>query len=106
MCMDVFRRIEPTRPNAIDLDPTPAIGCGEILVAWHHSPDAPVRYTVVVAESDAVLVDSRLPLLHGLSGRILKQLPGGLGVNRSCQVQWCRRRGGSAATYEIRLLID
>jgi hypothetical protein len=62
----------------------------ELVVAWHHDPQTPVRYALLDIGDGGARIRSRTPLLKGLSGTAIKLLPHGNQLHRMCTVSWVR----------------
>ena len=62
----------------------------EVVIDWHMMPGRPGRYAVVNESSNGCLIQSTLPLLEGMTGRIRARLPRGDGGKVSVIVAWSR----------------
>ena len=63
----------------------------EVVIDWHMMPGRPGRYAIVNESSNGCLIQSTLPLLEGMTGRIRARLPRGDGGKVSVIVAWSRR---------------
>lgn len=66
----------------------------EVVIDWHMMPGRPGRYAVVNESSNGCLIQSTLPLLEGMTGRIRARLPSGTRQRVSVVVAWSRRVDG------------
>jgi len=62
----------------------------EVVIDWHMMPGLPARYGLVNESSNGCLINSALPLLEGMTGRIRARLPRGDGGRVSVVVAWSR----------------
>ncbi len=76
---------------------------GEILIAWPHASEAPLRYAILDVSEGGVRIQSLLPLREGMTGLAISLLPEGKALNRKFQLMWCRRSSSSANLYEAGL---
>jgi len=88
-----------------DADDLALVGT-DVLIAWHHLPHAPVRYAVVAATPSGIVIAGNHPLLHGLSGTIVRRLPCGTAMDLGCSVRRSRRAGAGEPRYETTLTLD
>jgi hypothetical protein len=47
----------------------------EIVLAWHHEPETPIRYHLQDAGDGGLRISSRHPLMQGMTGIALRLLP-------------------------------
>ena len=62
----------------------------ELVIAWHHDPETPIRYGVLDIGEGGARIRSSAPLLKGMSGTAVKLLPAGEVLHRMCTVSWVR----------------
>ncbi|MEE2719819.1 MAG: hypothetical protein VX727_08540 [Planctomycetota bacterium] len=62
----------------------------EVVIDWHMMPGLPGRYELVNESANGCLIQSTLPLLDGMTGRIRARLPRGDGGRVSVVVAWSR----------------
>lgn len=74
---------------------------GEVLIAWSHAKDAPLRYRILDISEGGMRIHSLLPLHEGMTGVALSLLPSATALNRNFQIMWCRR-GGTAYEAGVR----
>jgi len=67
----------------------------EYVIDWHMMPGRPGRYAIVNESCNGCLIQSTLPLLEGMTGRIRARLPGGDVAKMSVVVAWSRRVEGA-----------
>lgn len=67
----------------------------EYVIDWHMMPGRPGRYAIVNESCNGCLIQSTLPLLEGMTGRIRARLPGGDATKMSVVVAWSRRVEGA-----------
>jgi hypothetical protein len=67
----------------------------ELVIDWHTMPGRPGRYAIVNESCNGCLIQSTLPLLEGMTGRIRARLPRGNGGKVSVVVAWSRRVDGN-----------
>lgn len=66
---------------------------GEVLIAWSHAKDSPLRYRLLDISEGGMRIHSLLPLHEGMTGIALSLLPSATSLNRDFQIMWCRRSG-------------
>lgn len=64
---------------------------GEVLVAWSHAKDSPLRYRLLDISEGGMRIHSLLPLHEGMTGIAISLLPNATALNRYFQIAWCRR---------------
>ncbi|MBL9120786.1 MAG: PilZ domain-containing protein [Phycisphaerae bacterium] len=75
---------------------------GEVLIAWSHAKDSPLRYRLLDISEGGMRIHSLLPVHEGMTGVALSLLPSATALNRSFQIMWCRRcaQEGGGTAYE------
>jgi hypothetical protein len=79
---------------------------GELLVAWSHAAESPIRYVVLDMSEGGARIASTLPLREGMTGTVLSLLPSGTPIQRKFQLMWCRPGTGPASGYEAGLRFE
>ena len=67
-----------------------SLSTDEVVIDWHMMPGLPGRYELVNESTNGCLIQSTLPLLDGMTGRIRARLPKGDGGRVSVVVAWSR----------------
>lgn len=78
---------------------------GEVLIAWSHAKDSPLRYRILDISEGGMRIQLLLPVHEGMLGTALSLLPSATALNRPFQVMWCRRGSsdGGGSVYEAGL---
>ncbi len=62
----------------------------ELVIDWHLMPGQPGRYSIINESSNGCLIQSAVPLLEGMTGRVRTRLPAGTAGSVSVIVAWAR----------------
>ena len=65
----------------------------ELILQWHHDPEAMVRYRLIDLSDSGCRIHSSLPLLAGMTGVALRLLPEGRPLCRTAMVAWSEPAG-------------
>lgn len=60
----------------------------ELVLAWMHDLDMPVRYRIVDVSDGGFRVRTTCPMIVGTTGIVMRLLPEGTPINKSVMVVW------------------